>query len=58
MLSGHARGEGRDQSERAGDHSLCASSGGIPAVRGFNTLGIRAEKSRYDLARMEPQAAD
>jgi hypothetical protein len=27
--------EGRDQGERAGDHSLCASSGGIPAVNGL-----------------------
>ena len=31
---------------------------GFPLYDGFNTLGIRAEKSRYDLARMEPRAAD
>ena len=30
----------------------------FPLYDGFNTLGIRAEKSRYDLARMEPRAAD
>jgi hypothetical protein len=47
MLSSHARGEGRDQGERAGDTLImCAYSGGIPAVRWFYTLGIRAEKSR------------
>ena len=31
---------------------------GFPLYDGFESLGIRAEKSRYDLARMEPRAAD
>jgi hypothetical protein len=31
---------------------------GFPLYDGFNTLGIRAEKSRYDLGRMEMRAAD
>ena len=44
MLSGHARGEGRDQGEGAGALSLSAFSGGIPLYDGFNSLGIRAEK--------------
>jgi hypothetical protein len=38
-VMGHARGGGRDQGERADAHSLSASSGGIPAVRCFNSLG-------------------
>jgi len=47
MLSGHATGEGRDQVERAGDHSCVHPVEGFPLYDGFNTLGIRAEKSRY-----------
>ena len=31
---------------------------GFPLYDSFNTLGIRAEKSRYGLARMVPRAAD
>ena len=31
---------------------------GFPLYDPFNSLGTRAEKSRYDLARMEPRAAD
>jgi len=53
-VMGHARGEGREHVERAGTHSLSASSGGIPACTlGFNSLGIRAEKSRYHLVQNE-----
>jgi len=43
MLSGHARGEGRDQGERAGAHSLNAPVAGIPLYDGFNSLAIRAK---------------
>ena len=53
MLSGHARGEGRDQGERAGAHSLNAPVAGIPLYDGFNSLAIRAKNSRYDLASHE-----
>ena len=44
-------------SERATIHCVHPVAG-FPLYDGFNTLGIRAEKSRYDLARMEPRAAD
>ena len=53
----HARGEGLYQSERAGDSTLSASSGGIPADDGFNSLEIGPKNSRIDLARMESRAA-
>jgi hypothetical protein len=58
MLWVYALGEGRDQGEDSGAHSLKHPVEGFPLYDGFSSVGIRAEKSRYDLARMEPRAAD
>jgi hypothetical protein len=44
---GHAEGEGRDQGEGRATIYCVHSVVGFPLYDGFNTLGIRAEKSRY-----------